>query len=42
MRKIIQLMSVKDALYALCDDGTVWVRFGYLWQQIDTNGVERR
>jgi len=42
MRKIIQLMSVDDRLYALCDDGTVWVQWKGVWNQVDTDGVERR
>jgi len=42
MRKIVQLMSVEDTLYALCDDGTVWVRVANIWRQVDTDGVERR
>ena len=37
MRKIIQIAFDSPYLYALCDDGTIWVKGDTFWEQIDTD-----
>lgn len=34
MRKIIQIAGAAGALFALCDDGTVWNFAGITWNQV--------
>lgn len=40
MRKVVQIAVTKDGdLYALCDDGSIWVRFVGTWRQVDLEGI---
>lgn len=43
MRKIIQISSTENELYALCDDGTVWRRVeggaGYCWYKVNCEEI---
>lgn len=47
-RKVIQITSaVSDTahivLTVLCDDGTIWQKFGHLnWEEIEIDDVEER
>lgn len=38
MRKIIQIASVEESLYALCDDGSVWY-MGFRGDWIDVKPI---
>lgn len=39
MRKVVQLVCSGGSLYALCDDGTIWLARGLKptdWEQVPT------
>jgi hypothetical protein len=40
LRKIIQLASNNDLIFALCSDGSVWVVVGTGWKRVDISQIE--
>lgn len=41
MRKIVQILSLKESLFALCDDGSLWIAISFgKWEKYPTPFTE--